>query len=894
VTDQIPQTPVQPARRSLMDRVSIVWVIPIAALLIALGIAWQSYRERGALIEIRFQNASGIVADQTEVRYREVAVGLVEEVSFSDDLSHIVAHVRIEKQVEPFVDSEAVFWVVRPEVSARGVTGLSTVLSGVYIEGSWDDVPGGLTRNHTGLEEAPIARPDQKGRLIKLRSLGRGLNAGAPVTFKGLDVGVVGTPRLAADGASIEAEAFIFAPHDELLTSRSRFWNTSGISFNIGAGGASVDFASIASLINGGVSFETVVSGGEPSTNGMQFNVYSKQDEARASLFEGSSEGGALQLAVVFDQNVNGLKVGAPVTFRGLDIGEVISLSGRVDEEQFGDDQVRLVVVISIGLEFLQMGEDTDEGDVLDLFETRVAEGWRARLTKASLLTGGLKIEFVQIPDAAPATFERNGDPYPILPSAIAELPDAGGTAEGLLDRVNSLPVEELMTAATTFMENAAKLVASPELQQVPAEVSGLITDIRNVVASPGIQELPAAAERVADEVVALLDQLKESDGVGRFVAAIDSAGKAAEEVGTAVEGVPALLDQIGAVAEKAATLDIESLLAEAGGLVETARGLIGTDALRKLPEDVATALEGVNSAITEAGNLLTSLNANDSATRLVEAIEAASQAARGVDAAMGDVPPLLAEIQEVAAKAAALDLQSLLDEATGLAESANALLGSEGAKALPDSLNGALDEMDTALVQARVLMQDLNSADTVAKLSEAVAAAGKAATDIGAAVEGVPELIEGIDTVVARAALIDLNPLVEELTGLVNSTEALIGTEDAQALPASLNAALDEVAAAIEELRSGGTVQSVNAALASTRQAADSVAVASRDLPVLIRRTDAVLREAQLALTSLGDSGALNRQAQGALREVSRAADAVRSLARTIERKPNALLTGK
>ena len=121
-----------------------------------------------------------------------------------------------------------------------------------------------------------------------------------------------------------------------------------------------------------------------------------------------------------------------------------------------------------------------------------------------------------------------------------------------------------------------------------------------------------------------------------------------------------------------------------------------------------------------------------------------------------------------------------------------------------------------------------------------------------------------------------------------------MIGTQAARELPQSLKMALDQVGQALAELRDGGTVAAVNAALASAERAATSVADASSELPALVQRTEAVLREAELALAGLADTGALNREARATLREVSRAADSVRSLARTLERKPNALLTGK
>ncbi|MDV7142289.1 MlaD family protein [Tropicimonas sp. TH_r6] len=801
MTDQIPPTPIQPAKRSLRQRISIVWVVPLVALAIALGIAWQAYSERGPLIEIRFENASGIVAEQTQLRYRELSVGVVEEITFSDDLSEVIAHLRLDKDVANFVDSEALFWVVQPEVSARGVSGLQTVLSGVYIEGSWDGSPGGLSRHFDGLSERPIARPDQEGTKITLFSrTGKGLSEGSPILFKGLEVGQLGKPTLSDDGVTISADAFISAPHDTLLTTQSRFWNASGIAFNLGAGGASVDVESVAALISGGVSFETVVSGGEPILEGQRFAVFENLDDARESLFEGTGpDEGTLELSMVFDENVTGLNIGAQVTLNGLPIGEVVGITGQVDPEQFGDERVRLVVVLSIELNKLDAAPDSDTSDaesaaILDLFEQAVAEGWRARLARAGLLSNALRIEMVQIEDPEPAEFLRDADPYPIFPSVQADLEGGANPAEGLIQRVGDLPIEEILNSAKTFLDGAAALVASDDIQAIPGdlrgtveEVRGAVGDVRGVIGSEQFQALPARLDDISGEISSLLAELEQRDGIARLVEAIDRAGEAAQEIGTAAEGVPALVAEISAVAEDIASLELGGMVDEASGLIGSARELVSTEAAQALPESLRTAVDEVATAVSELRSGGTIENAN---------------------AALENVSELTADLSEAAAN--------------------------------------------------------------------------------------VPALVEDIRALTAQAAAMDLDALASEVTALLDSAEAVIGTEAARALPESLRLALDEIGTAVAELREGGTVESVNAALDSAEKAADAVADASSELPDLVRRTEAVLREAELALAGLSDSGALNREARETLREVSRAADSVRSLMRTLERKPNALLTGK
>ncbi|MGB2201463.1 MAG: intermembrane transport protein PqiB, partial [Pseudooceanicola atlanticus] len=269
MTETPPNVPIRPARRSFFERVSIVWVVPLVALVIALGVAWQSYADRGPVVEIAFENASGVVAGQTELRYRDVAVGLVETVSFTESLGQVLVGVRLDKAVAEYVDDGAEFFVVRPEITSRGVSGLETVLSGVYIQGDWDTEPGGFTPRHEGSADSPLMVGGKRGKRLVLRAAPEAsLTERSPIVYQGLEVGQIGRANITDDGNTIEAEAVVFAPHDRLISSATRFWDASGFSFSLGPGGARLDFSSVASLVSGGVTFRTVVSGGEPVEDG--------------------------------------------------------------------------------------------------------------------------------------------------------------------------------------------------------------------------------------------------------------------------------------------------------------------------------------------------------------------------------------------------------------------------------------------------------------------------------------------------------------------------------------------------------------------------------------------------------------------------------------------------
>ena len=76
----IPQATVVPRRRG---RISVVWIIPLLAAVVAIGIAVQRILSEGPTITIVFKIAEGIEAGKTVVKYKDVNIGQVTAVRLS-------------------------------------------------------------------------------------------------------------------------------------------------------------------------------------------------------------------------------------------------------------------------------------------------------------------------------------------------------------------------------------------------------------------------------------------------------------------------------------------------------------------------------------------------------------------------------------------------------------------------------------------------------------------------------------------------------------------------------------------------------------------------------------------------------------------------------------------
>src|ERR1700677_62023 len=132
-------------------RFSVIWLLPIVAALAAGWLAWQSLSERGPTITITFTSAEGLEAGKTKIMNNDVALGTIETIEPTADFAHVVVTARMSKAVEDHLTEGTRFWIVRPRFSAEGISGLSTLISGAYVE--LDPGQGSPARHFTELEE---------------------------------------------------------------------------------------------------------------------------------------------------------------------------------------------------------------------------------------------------------------------------------------------------------------------------------------------------------------------------------------------------------------------------------------------------------------------------------------------------------------------------------------------------------------------------------------------------------------------------------------------------------------------------------------------------------------------------------------------------------------------
>ena len=743
-----------------------------------------------------------------------MAVGKVEKVEFADGLQVVLVHARIDKVIAPYLDDDAQFWVVEPNVSLRGISGLDTVLSGVYIEGNWDTQADVAQTVFTGLEEPNLTRASERGTSITLRARdGTYVSSGAPILHKGIQVGYVENPQLSFDGSEVTVTAFVQAPYDRRLTTATRFWDTSGFNVSIGASGVELDVTSIAALIEGGIAFDTVVSGGEPIQDGEIFEIYYDEQTARDSLFRDPNEE-LVRISALFEQSVAGLSSGADIRFQGIRIGRVEELNAIVVGED-DDAEVRLQAVLAIEPSRLGLTGETSADAALAFLSDFVARGLRARLVTGNLLSGSLEVELVQLDDALPAILTRSSGQFPVIPTTAAEISDVAAAAEDVLARINALPIEEVLQGAIDLMASIERLTNDEDLRATPATVRAVTESLAALVASEDIQAIPAEIRAV----------------VGRLDNLLGSADEA-------LAGVAPLMDNADTLVKSGQTLitNVDRLITD---LNET-----------QIVADLDSLLAATQSAITQIETVA------DSVIELAEGLDAFPS-----------------------------ELETALSGVGGLVDSANTVAIS--ATDLIANIDGVVGNIDALLLDAK-------NADVIGGADMLITTAQTTIENIATATQSLPAIMANVEAVTAKANSLELQALATEAQGTLGAIRAILEDEQTAALAGNINAALQSLESILVSVQDGGAVENVNQMLASASDAALAIEEAVADLPQLSARASRLVAQIEEVAQGYGERSRFGAETLATLRDIQSAADAVTALARTIQRNPNVLITGR
>src|SRR3569833_4365453 len=401
----------EPRARVRVQRFNWVWLFPIGAAAIVIWLAWRNLAERGPAITISFRNVDGLQAGQTKIQHRNVDLGTVESLELTPDMSHVIVHARMTREATGHLTPNTRFAIIAPHVGFGGISGLSTLVSGSYIE-MYPGKPSDESKlDFVGLDEPPALAPDTKGRSLTLLANDLGsLSRGSPISYNGITVGEVEDYQLRPNNKGVAVTAFVRAPFENLVHPETRFWNAGGVDLTLGAQGLRIRANSWEQLLSGGIAFATPTEELQkpPSPADAVFGLY---DNRRAA--DRAPQGPTLIYVADFLGNQRGLDIGTAVELQGIEVGEVTETHLAYDDHKHTLVTRTTFYVDPERVEILNLPRAADASQhaaVQAWKEKLVGDGMRAQVSSASLLTGTKLVGLEMISNAPKAHIELEGD----------------------------------------------------------------------------------------------------------------------------------------------------------------------------------------------------------------------------------------------------------------------------------------------------------------------------------------------------------------------------------------------------------------------------------------------------------------------------------------------------
>jgi paraquat-inducible protein B len=305
----------------------LLWIIPLVAMLMTGWLIWKHYAEKGVDIVVTFDNGKGFEVDKTPLVYQGIKLGTVTDIIIDpDDLYRVRVTITVTPRAARYVTRKGTKFIkVEPKISLTEVTGLDTILSGVYI----DLYPAGRSKTEilrqplafkfTGMDHYPPKRYEN-GLYLTLQAQKAAISLNAPVLYKSFVVGKVIDKRL--ENETVLYTVFIDDRYANLVNNGTKFWKISGIELQANLAGVKVKMDSLATLLAGGVAFET------PEGN------YAPHPRERYELYDSRLDTHLEEnlITIVADKAYNVDPNFSGVMYKGFKVGKIVSL--RYDTEK--------------------------------------------------------------------------------------------------------------------------------------------------------------------------------------------------------------------------------------------------------------------------------------------------------------------------------------------------------------------------------------------------------------------------------------------------------------------------------------------------------------------------------------------------------------------------------
>ncbi len=478
-----------------------IWLVPIVALMIALWLVYDHYSKIGPTIKILLPKNEGLQAGQSLIKYKNVPVGTVKRIELSDDGNSVIVYAQMKKSAQRYLNSSTKFWIVKPEVTFTGVSGLETILSGTYIDmyakrGSTDD----KKRLFYGLDH-PYSEATQ-GEYIMLKApVAYNVIKGTPVYFKNMQAGRVEYMNISLDGKEIEFVLFVKREFVPYIHTDSKFWVMDALSLELNDGRVGLKVAPLGYLVRSGISFSS--TGNDPTKR--------VPDDFKFSLFKNKflADGQKIGKNVIKEYRVSladpiaKLQINSPVKYRGFTVGKVKDISLR-----YSSKDKNMLSEITLGVDVSVFADNNHSGK--ENFDNAIREGLHARISKQDPITGMLFVDLIYASNDLNVTYIDKS----IIPSVPMSKTDLLAQVESFVSKLNSLPLDQIIDSLEDTLNSAKSATATLDatlkdskkpIAQILASLKKSAQDLKKLTGNKNTLNIPKQTLRSLKQVEKIL-----------------------------------------------------------------------------------------------------------------------------------------------------------------------------------------------------------------------------------------------------------------------------------------------------------------------------------------------------------------------------------------------------
>lgn len=206
-----------------------------------------------------------------------------------------------------------------------------------------------------------------------------------------------------------------------------------------------------------------------------------------------------------FEGSVAGLTVGAPVTYRGVPVGNVSRIVLEVSAES-GEARIPVYLEFKPGAISFSGGRQL----TADAIKHVITRGLRAQLVSQSLITGQLAVQLDYFPGTPARFLSKESD--------IPEIPTVPSPIEELKAKLTNLPLQDIAKAALGSLNSLEELLRSPGAKTAVDDLSASLDSVRRllVTLAPQIEttlkqadDTLSAVSRTADQATGMVKSLQ-------------------------------------------------------------------------------------------------------------------------------------------------------------------------------------------------------------------------------------------------------------------------------------------------------------------------------------------------------------------------------------------------